>query len=40
MHLPDSLMDDNDRVKSKEFVLDSVELEHSDRDLRLHMASL
>lgn len=38
---PDSLiLDDNDLVSSNEFVLDKVEVEHSDRDLLLHIASL
>jgi hypothetical protein len=37
---PDSLIDDSDLVNSNEFVLDNVEVEHSDTDLLLHIASL
>lgn len=39
-HAPDSQIDDDDLVSSYEFVLDMVEVEHSDTDRLLQSASL
>lgn len=40
INIPDSQMDDDDLVSSYEFVLDMVEVEHSDTDRLLQSASL
>lgn len=40
INAPDSQMDDDDLVSSYEFVLDMVEVEHSDTDRLLQRASL
>lgn len=37
IHLPDSLIDDGEPVETDEFVLEIVDVEHSDTDLRLYI---
>jgi hypothetical protein len=40
IHLPDSLIDDGEPINNDEFVLDTVDVELSDTDLRLYKDAL